>query len=218
MGMESTGESRRRPAEGDSAPAAGGGRERCPRCESRDTKFCYYNNYNMSQPRHFCKCCRRYWTLGGALRNVPIGGASRKRFHPWPNPAECRPGRNLPPPPLSGLVGLSSDLPAGHGSLLPGGAELMRLDEPFLPGLGLGLGIGCGSGAAEEMASFGLGHGMLWGTHSLLDESGDAWRVGSGVGGVDYFVTSGPATSGVRTDLAVSEPADAGGAPVSDFH
>ncbi|KAG2292087.1 hypothetical protein Bca52824_038756 [Brassica carinata] len=27
----------------------------CPRCASPNTKFCYYNNYNLSQPRHFCK-------------------------------------------------------------------------------------------------------------------------------------------------------------------
>ncbi|XP_074577740.1 dof zinc finger protein DOF1.7-like [Curcuma longa] len=51
---------------------------RCPRCESTDTKFCYYNNYNLSQPRHFCKSCRRYWTKGGVLRNVPVGGGTRK--------------------------------------------------------------------------------------------------------------------------------------------
>ncbi|OEL28475.1 Dof zinc finger protein MNB1A [Dichanthelium oligosanthes] len=57
------------PAEGDP----------CPRCESRDTKFCYYNNYNTSQPRHFCKGCRRYWTKGGTLRNVPVGGGTRKK-------------------------------------------------------------------------------------------------------------------------------------------
>ncbi|CAH8324838.1 unnamed protein product [Eruca vesicaria subsp. sativa] len=51
---------------------------KCPRCNSSNTKFCYYNNYNLSQPRHFCKSCRRYWTRGGALRNVPIGGGCRK--------------------------------------------------------------------------------------------------------------------------------------------
>ncbi|CAN0922168.1 Dof zinc finger protein DOF5.8 [Linum grandiflorum] len=50
----------------------------CPRCESTDTKFCYYNNYNLSQPRHFCKSCRRYWTQGGSLRKVPVGGGTRK--------------------------------------------------------------------------------------------------------------------------------------------
>ncbi|CAO2161406.1 unnamed protein product [Urochloa humidicola] len=61
---------------------AGGGREpeglRCPRCDSINTKFCYYNNYNLSQPRYFCRACRRYWTRGGALRNVPVGGGTRK--------------------------------------------------------------------------------------------------------------------------------------------
>ncbi|RWW76672.1 hypothetical protein BHE74_00015219 [Ensete ventricosum] len=51
---------------------------KCPRCDSPNTKFCYYNNYSLSQPRHFCKSCRRYWTIGGALRNVPMGGGSRK--------------------------------------------------------------------------------------------------------------------------------------------
>ncbi|KAL8476318.1 hypothetical protein ACS0TY_028840 [Phlomoides rotata] len=51
---------------------------KCPRCDSPNTKFCYYNNYSLTQPRHFCKTCRRYWTKGGALRNVPIGGGSRK--------------------------------------------------------------------------------------------------------------------------------------------
>ncbi|XP_050385287.1 dof zinc finger protein DOF1.8-like isoform X2 [Argentina anserina] len=50
----------------------------CPRCNSTTTKFCYYNNYSLSQPRYFCKTCRRYWTAGGSLRNVPVGGGSRK--------------------------------------------------------------------------------------------------------------------------------------------
>ncbi|XP_039117002.1 dof zinc finger protein DOF5.7-like [Dioscorea cayenensis subsp. rotundata] len=61
-------------------PATNDHREnlRCPRCDSSNTKFCYYNNYNLTQPRHFCKTCRRYWTKGGALRNVPIGGGCRK--------------------------------------------------------------------------------------------------------------------------------------------
>ncbi|KAJ7962618.1 Dof zinc finger protein [Quillaja saponaria] len=50
----------------------------CPRCNSTNTKFCYYNNYSLTQPRYFCKTCRRYWTEGGSLRNVPVGGGSRK--------------------------------------------------------------------------------------------------------------------------------------------
>ncbi|KAK8504848.1 hypothetical protein V6N12_033099 [Hibiscus sabdariffa] len=51
---------------------------KCPRCDSTNTKFCYYNNYSLSQPRYFCKSCRRYWTKGGTLRNVPVGGGCRK--------------------------------------------------------------------------------------------------------------------------------------------
>ncbi|KAK4779491.1 hypothetical protein SAY87_015597 [Trapa incisa] len=50
----------------------------CPRCKSTNTKFCYYNNYSLLQPRYFCKSCRRYWTKGGTLRNVPVGGGCRK--------------------------------------------------------------------------------------------------------------------------------------------
>ncbi|XP_058201863.1 dof zinc finger protein DOF5.4-like [Rhododendron vialii] len=52
--------------------------QKCPRCDSLNTKFCYYNNYSLSQPRYFCKACRRYWTQGGTLRNVPVGGGCRK--------------------------------------------------------------------------------------------------------------------------------------------
>ncbi|KAJ0962869.1 hypothetical protein J5N97_027991 [Dioscorea zingiberensis] len=51
----------------------------CPRCNSSQTKFCYYNNYSLSQPRHYCKTCRRYWTKGGSLRNIPIGGGCHKK-------------------------------------------------------------------------------------------------------------------------------------------
>ncbi|XP_071714519.1 cyclic dof factor 1-like [Rutidosis leptorrhynchoides] len=50
----------------------------CPRCNSMDTKFCYYNNYNINQPRHYCKNCQRYWTAGGTMRNTPVGSGRRK--------------------------------------------------------------------------------------------------------------------------------------------
>ncbi|XP_010245314.1 PREDICTED: dof zinc finger protein DOF1.4-like [Nelumbo nucifera] len=52
---------------------------KCPRCGSTNTKFCYYNNYNRSQPRHFCKACKRHWTNGGTLRNVPVGGGHKNK-------------------------------------------------------------------------------------------------------------------------------------------
>ncbi|CAH1411961.1 unnamed protein product [Lactuca virosa] len=62
--------------QGQAQPA--GGPLNCPRCKSSNTKFCYYNNYSLTQPRYLCKACRRYWTQGGSLRNVPVGGGSRK--------------------------------------------------------------------------------------------------------------------------------------------
>ncbi|KAJ0758745.1 putative transcription factor C2C2-Dof family [Helianthus annuus] len=55
---------------------------KCPRCNSTNTKFCYYNNYSLTQPRYFCKACKRYWTKGGSLRSVPVGGGSRKNKRP----------------------------------------------------------------------------------------------------------------------------------------
>ncbi|GJZ56681.1 cyclic DOF factor 1-like protein [Tanacetum coccineum] len=50
----------------------------CPRCSSMDTKFRYYNNYNVKQPRHLCKSCQRYWTAGGTRRTMPVGAGRRK--------------------------------------------------------------------------------------------------------------------------------------------
>eukprot|EP00798_Chlamydomonas_sp_ICE-L_P010472 gene10472-8432_t len=52
--------------------------EPCPRCSSKDTKFCYYNNNNLKQPRFLCKGCQRFWTVGGILRPVPPGAGKRK--------------------------------------------------------------------------------------------------------------------------------------------
>ncbi|KZV25018.1 hypothetical protein F511_01988 [Dorcoceras hygrometricum] len=50
---------------------------RCHRCDSTDTKFRYYNNNDRRQPRHYCKTCKRYWTVGGSMRDVPLGGTRR---------------------------------------------------------------------------------------------------------------------------------------------
>ncbi|KAL6582882.1 hypothetical protein OROMI_004960 [Orobanche minor] len=66
------------PSAGWPQPREPAGIIKCPRCDSPNTKFCYYNNYSLTQPRYFCKTCRRYWTKGGALRSVPIGGGCRK--------------------------------------------------------------------------------------------------------------------------------------------
>lgn len=71
---------------------------KCPRCDSLNTKFCYYNNYNLSQPRHFCKSCRRYWTKGGVLRNVPVGGGCRKTKRSKPKASSATTSPPSPPP------------------------------------------------------------------------------------------------------------------------
>ncbi|KAK9706715.1 hypothetical protein RND81_07G147100 [Saponaria officinalis] len=70
---------------------------RCPRCDSSNTKFCYYNNYSLSQPRHFCKACKRYWTRGGTLRSVPVGGGCRKnkRVKRHPNNSSSSSANNI---------------------------------------------------------------------------------------------------------------------------
>lgn len=74
---------------------------KCPRCDSINTKFCYYNNYSLSQPRHFCKSCKRYWTRGGTLRNVPVGGGCRKNKRmkrPAPSASDHTPSSSSSPP------------------------------------------------------------------------------------------------------------------------
>ncbi|CAI9118037.1 OLC1v1019540C1 [Oldenlandia corymbosa var. corymbosa] len=50
----------------------------CPRCASSNTKFCYYNNYSLSQPRYFCKGCRRYWTKGGSFQESLISESNSR--------------------------------------------------------------------------------------------------------------------------------------------
>lgn len=74
---------------------------KCPRCESHNTKFCYYNNYNPAQPRHYCKACRRYWTKGGVLGNVPVGGGIRKSKRSNSSNFKSSPNYNSSSPPTT---------------------------------------------------------------------------------------------------------------------
>ncbi|XP_020571645.1 cyclic dof factor 1-like [Phalaenopsis equestris] len=86
----------------------------CPRCRSMDTKFCYFNNYNVNQPRHFCKNCQRYWTDGGSMRNVPVGAGRRKsksstashhyHYHHITIPDDVQPINHSSPLKLNGTV------------------------------------------------------------------------------------------------------------------
>ncbi|KAH1088196.1 hypothetical protein AAZX31_07G213000 [Glycine max] len=101
----------------------------CPRCNSMDTKFCYYNNYNVNQPRHFCKNCQRYWTAGGTMRNVPVGAGRRKNKN---FPATASHYRHLMFP--EGLQGATLNAPNGlHNAVLGNGAAVLTFgpDSPL---------------------------------------------------------------------------------------
>uniref|UniRef100_A0A0C9QTY6 TSA: Wollemia nobilis Ref_Wollemi_Transcript_9853_2250 transcribed RNA sequence n=1 Tax=Wollemia nobilis TaxID=56998 RepID=A0A0C9QTY6_9CONI len=113
---------------------------KCPRCESINTKFCYYNNYNLSQPRHFCKTCRRYWTKGGALRNVPVGGGCRKnkrakRTIDHPAPAQNEASTCAVPTTTEATVPSCStfdpNLPLPSPSIYYGGNSMAMTSLPF---------------------------------------------------------------------------------------
>lgn len=99
---------------------------RCPRCDSSNTKFCYYNNYSLSQPRHFCKACKRYWTRGGTLRNVPVGGGCRKNKRVKRPSASATDGASSsahsanPDPPSQQHMDISSSTPNHINSLFYG--------------------------------------------------------------------------------------------------
>ncbi|KAL6650880.1 hypothetical protein ACP70R_009805 [Stipagrostis hirtigluma subsp. patula] len=119
---------------------------KCPRCESTHTKFCYYNNYSLSQPRYFCKTCRRYWTKGGSLRNVPVGGGCRKNKRAGAKKTTA--AAALQPPPLAAharhmaetglhlsFSGMQSPPPAAADPLCSLGLLDWKYD-PFLAGSG----------------------------------------------------------------------------------
>ncbi|THF97136.1 hypothetical protein TEA_007261 [Camellia sinensis var. sinensis] len=125
---------------------------KCPRCESTNTKFCYFNNYSLTQPRHFCKTCQRYWTRGRALRSVPVGGGCRRK--------KRSKGSNSSKSPVSGGGGdgqtsngstsaISSSTSVGTASLLAPLVVTSDMNMNFhLGSSSLGL-DGCGGGGSE---------------------------------------------------------------------
>ncbi|CAN6546398.1 unnamed protein product [Malus baccata var. baccata] len=82
-----------------------------------NTKFCYYNNYSLSQPRYFCKACRRYWTQGGTLRNVPVGGGCRKGKRPKGGSSSASASRTVQPQPSQKEQDMQNNLGIGGGSV-----------------------------------------------------------------------------------------------------
>ncbi|XP_044469447.1 dof zinc finger protein DOF3.4 [Mangifera indica] len=161
----------------------------CPRCDSTNTKFCYYNNYNFSQPRHFCKACRRYWTQGGTLRDIPVGGGTRK------NAKRSRTTANA----VSSIItandySLSSTpifLPFGGnspqfcGGDVKGSAgsftSLLNTQAPGFLALG-GFGLGLGSGIVGDVGFGGLGR-SVWGFAGEGEgATGATANIGTGTG------------------------------------
>ncbi|KAE8695923.1 Dof zinc finger protein DOF1.7 [Hibiscus syriacus] len=200
----------------------------CPRCDSTNTKFCYYNNYNFSQPRHFCKSCRRYWTHGGTLRDIPVGGGTRKNAKRSRTAAShvvaattstTASHNNFPLPATPVLLPISGNQASfgisGESKCNGSGGSFTSLLNTQGPGfLALG-GFGFGIAPALEDVGFGLGRGM-WGFSGIGDVAaavggGAAAATGMGMGttwqyegGETGFVGGGDCFS--WPDLAISTP------------
>ncbi|KAI3760902.1 hypothetical protein L1987_51304 [Smallanthus sonchifolius] len=182
----------------------------CPRCDSTNTKFCYYNNYNFSQPRHFCKACRRYWTHGGTLRDIPIGGGSRKNAkrsrltttptHTTTSSLEFR--HMVPPAATPIFIPFAGEYERGFhflGDGKPGACE------SFMSLLNGNQGSGLFGFGGFEDGGFGFGR-SVWPFSGVGDDGcyaagggggGNTWQVESGEGGGECFAFP---------DLAISTP------------
>ncbi|CAA7048059.1 unnamed protein product [Microthlaspi erraticum] len=179
----------------------------CPRCNSVITKFCYYNNYNLSQPRYFCKTCRRYWTQGGTLRDVPVGGGNRRSSSKRPRSFSSSAATASSSSCASSVITTmheseptmkqgnaanemkGSNVISGYGSfaslLAAGqsdGGAFLALGNGGGGGLDFGFGYGYGYGyGLEEMSigySLGGGGGGSGGEVPVIDGGGDTWRSG----------------------------------------
>ncbi|XP_047323493.1 cyclic dof factor 3-like [Impatiens glandulifera] len=123
----------------------------CQRCNSMETKFCYYNNYNINQPRHFCKKCQRYWTAGGNMRNVPVGSGRRKNKIPFSSSLHYPPILIRP----NGDSDCSSNSPAIHpfwGCAALGGSWNGRRPPNYSTTLNLALALGKHSREVEMIS------------------------------------------------------------------
>ncbi|KAJ8541054.1 hypothetical protein K7X08_001870 [Anisodus acutangulus] len=177
----------------------------CPRCDSTNTKFCYYNNYNLSQPRHFCKSCRRYWTRGGTLRNVPVGGGTRKNsFHKRPRTTTSQ----------VSMFGSGSGQESGSVSLM--GCEV-NLNESVQEGVNeasftsLLTAPPVGGGGFVPLGGFGLGGFGLGNLDWPMEQVGGGENGGDG-GNDKWQLSSGEIEGGGCDDcfgwpdLAISAP------------
>nr|GMD91464.1 pollen-specific leucine-rich repeat extensin-like protein 3 [Ipomoea batatas] len=195
----------------------------CPRCDSTNTKFCYYNNYNLSQPRHFCKSCRRYWTRGGTLRNVPVGGGTRKQpsnkrprtttlaaassppdmprdpFHAAGSGCEVNLNEAVPDPATASFTSLLGSPVGGDGAgFMSLGGFGLGLGEAGMHGFGFGLGMV--DWPPETVGAAPSGNVNAGGPTVGGPGSCNTWQMGGGLvdgDGGDYFGWP---------DLAISAP------------
>ncbi|XP_051140491.1 dof zinc finger protein DOF3.4 [Andrographis paniculata] len=205
----------------------------CPRCDSTNTKFCYYNNYNFSQPRHFCKSCRRYWTHGGTLRDIPVGGGSRKNAKRSrtnissvsANPAAAalfssphHDFRNYPVAASPFLVPLATAVDHGGATPFATDAKMCGSFTNLLSNQGTSLlalgGLGFGLGPGLDDMGFGLGRAFCP-IPGVAENGGDAGAgnvMGSGMVGHTWQFENGEAglVAGgdcfTLPDLAISTP------------
>jgi Dof domain, zinc finger len=130
----------------------------CPRCSSHNTKFCYYNNYNTAQPRHFCRDCHRYWTQGGALRNIPAPGETTNRKRNRRSSASTAPPTS---PGSSKVPRIRVDQAPASGVSLMAGSALAAIGmtsppPPILFGEGIGM-VGGGFPLRPTLSLFNQG-------------------------------------------------------------
>ncbi|OMP14095.1 Zinc finger, Dof-type [Corchorus olitorius] len=125
---------------------------KCPRCDSTNTKFCYFNNYSLSQPRHFCKTCRRYWTRGGALRNVPVGGGCRRNKKSKSSSSKSSTSGDHKQVGNNSNISTSNNTTAVNSNIIPSeiitGGHNLQQQTPHLPFMA----------SLQNLSQFGLGN------------------------------------------------------------
>ncbi|KAL6998325.1 hypothetical protein U1Q18_008449 [Sarracenia purpurea var. burkii] len=160
---------------------------RCPRCDSPNTKFCYFNNYSLTQPRHFCKTCRRYWTRGGALRNVPVGGGCRRNKKSKAGSSSKSPAPGSDRQTSSGSSGAVSSNSAGTASILAGLTPQIPPPLHFMSPLSQLSKYGAGD-VGLNYGGIGISSAPLVATNDMNFQLGSGSLGGGGSGGGGYGV------------------------------
>lgn len=158
---------------------------KCPRCDSTNTKFCYFNNYSLTQPRHFCKTCRRYWTRGGALRNVPVGGGCRrnKRSKGTSSSSGGGGGGSSSKSSAATASGSSGAIPSNNSGAASA-AEILGLTQQLPAALRFMAPLHHHPlGSTDFSGDIGLNYGLNYGVADLNFHIGGASSLLSGVGG-----------------------------------